>query len=198
VAFAPVAALALTDVELFPNSPIGLIIKPLSSSSVQNTTQAGGQWVINIGGEPKEKYAFGIQVPINVFIFGIAGGYLRYLYQMAQKARPEKEVTIQGAPAPESPQTKEQEGQKSSQPTSDWQTRGIFFDTLRDIALLFLSPLLAIAVWLVLLQGGTTSILTLGAVSFAIGLITTEVVQMLIRFGASLVARAKGNGKEGT
>ena len=44
------------------------------------------------------------------------------------------------------------------------------------------------AVWLVLFQGGMTSIFTLAAVSFSVGLVTREVIQALIDFVKSRVS----------
>jgi hypothetical protein len=63
------------------------------------------------------------------------------------------------------------------------------FSSLRNLSLLFLSPLLAIAAWFLLLQAGIrdeqsitgqAGIFLIGAVSFTVGLVTDEVVQLLI------------------
>ena len=65
------------------------------------------------------------------------------------------------------------------------------FYSLNNVALVLLSPLLAIAVWFVLVQQGIegnqgvqgqTGIFLLAAISFTIGLVTDEVIRMLIRF----------------
>jgi len=47
----------------------------------------GSEWMINVGGYPNDNYSEGVQIPIYVFTFGILGGYLRYLYDMALKNR---------------------------------------------------------------------------------------------------------------
>jgi hypothetical protein len=163
LAFTPIAAFALTDVQIAPNSPFGLIIKQnagLGGFPSSNSTLAGSQWMVNIGGVPPD-YKSGIQIPVNVFIFGILGGYLRFLYYTSQK----------------------------DASTVEEDADDVFHATLKDLALFLLSPLLAMAVWLVLFQGGTTSILTLAAVSFTVGLVTKEVVQALIDFVKSRVSQ---------
>jgi hypothetical protein len=49
--------------------------------------------------------------------------------------------------------------------------------------------LLAIAVWFILYQGGTTSTLAISIVSFAVGLITEEIIQTIIRISSSTLKR---------
>jgi hypothetical protein len=187
----PIAAFALTDVELSPNSPIGLVIKPATQTALtlpfSNSTVPGGEWVINIGGSPSNRYTTGIQVPVNVFIFGIAGGYLRYLYETAEKHIQERrklgrirELQLESKTVIE-----------ISEEIGALQASRVFYESLRDIALFFLSPLLAIAVWLVLTQGGTTSTATLAAVSFTIGLVTREVIDALIAFAGGILSAIK-------
>jgi hypothetical protein len=149
-------SLSLTDVQIAPISPLGLVIKTIDTN---NNTQSENQWVLNIGGIAANNYNNGVQVPISVVIFGIAGGYLRFLYYTSTKRR-------------------EQVGEEEEP----------FYESLKDLALFLLSPLLAIAVWLVLFQAGTTSIFTLAAVSFTVGLVTREVVDSLIRFVRSKVS----------
>ena len=46
-------------------------------------TRAGGQWVVNVGGNQHNNYADGIQIPVFIIVFGIIGGYLRFLYDRA-------------------------------------------------------------------------------------------------------------------
>lgn len=166
LAFSPIAAFAYTDVELFPNSPVGMIIEPS-----ENGTQHTDEWKINIGGNSSDKYKSGIQVPVAIFIFGVAGGYMRYLFSQADKVtmirkrikKRVKQEDLLGTPVE------------------------IFYGVLQDVTFLFLSPLLAIAVWLVLLQGGTTGVFTLTAVSFVIGLVTQEVGKSLVAFAKRML-----------
>jgi hypothetical protein len=56
---------------------------------------------------------------------------------------------------------------------------------LDDVALFFLAPLLAIAVWFLLYHGGPTSPQAIAVLSSTIGLITDEIIQALIRFTKS-------------
>jgi hypothetical protein len=160
VAITPIIALSFTDVQIAPLSPIGIVTK--IGNTTENTIDESfnNQWVINVGGLASDNYSEGIQIPINIIIFGISGGYLRFLYYTSSKGL---QIT---------------EGERSIP----------FFETLKDLSIMLLSPLLAIAVWLVLFQGGTTSMFTLAAISFTIGLVTREVVYALIGFVASKIS----------
>lgn len=129
--------------------------------------------MINVGGTSSDKYKAGIQIPVAIFIFGIAGGYLRYLYSKAHPARA-RAVTQPALPAARAALREQQEEPR--------QIDGKFNGILQNLILLFLSPLLAIAVWLVLFQGGTISPLTLAAVSFGVGLATRQATRGLIAF----------------
>jgi hypothetical protein len=166
LAFTPIVAFALTDVELFPNSPIGIIIDPS-----ENATLSKDEWKINIGGNSSDKYTSGIQVPVAIFIFGIAGGYMRYLFSQADKL----------------PEIRKKIGKNTKQEDLLGNPIEVFYLVLQDVAFLFLYPLLAIAVWLVLFQGGTTSVLTLTAVSFVSGLVTKEVGKTLVAFAKRML-----------
>ena len=82
VIFSVVGSFTFVNQEISGNSPIGLIKKPPIS----------GEWVVNVGGNLRTSYEDGIQIPINVIIFGIAGGYLRYLYETANFIKNNKQL----------------------------------------------------------------------------------------------------------
>ena len=73
---APIVALLLADMEVGKHSPLGLVKKQFPSVNGTVTSQ----WVINFGGTADDNYSSGVQVPTYILIFGIAGGYIRYLY----------------------------------------------------------------------------------------------------------------------
>lgn len=161
------------------NSPIGLVKK----------SQGDGEWIINIGGNSLNGYTSGIQIPVYVFIFGILGGYLRYLYKSSktwakrQEYRKIKEINY---PETIDTSTKSIDANKNQSIS--------FYKSLEDIALLFLSPLLAIAVYFVLVQGGLeedSGVHILAAISFTVGLITDDVIRSLIEFTSSKVGTKK-------
>jgi len=134
-----------------------------------------GQWVLNIGGQAPA-YSFGIQIPLAVIIFGIAGGYLRYLYKTS-KLKNNLSIMV---------------GEMNNR---NWR----FYHSLEDIALLFLAPLLAIGVWFLLdLAGikGQSAINTIAVTSLTIGLITEEVIQMLIKFSGSALGMTQKEQKK--
>lgn len=167
--FSVVGSFTFVNEEISNNSPIGLIKKP----------PIFGEWMINIGGNLRTNYQDGIQIPINVIVFGIIGGYLRYLYHTANFIKNNRQLL-------------------EDKPVSDAEKRvnkiRNFYQSLEDIALLFLAPLLAIAVYFLLtvfgLEGGN-SIYTIAVISFTVGLVTEEVVQALIRFTTSKLKEEK-------
>lgn len=79
--------------------------------------------------------------------------------------------------------------------------RFFIFENLRSLALIFLSPILAIGVWFILaqlgIQGqqqgvqGQTGIFVLAPVSFTIGLVTEEAVEYLISFAKERLGGAQ-------
>jgi len=69
----------------------------------------------------------------------------------------------------------------------------LFYQSLEDLSLLFLAPLLAVAVWFLLVQAGTSGIYTLALASFTIGLVTYEVIRALLRF----IRRVLGTVEQG-
>lgn len=166
-------------------SPIGIVTKEVipegSESDIistytpgpQDTPLGGGQWVLNIGGQAPQ-YSSGIQIPMGILVFGIAGGYLRYLYKTSKLYKDHKEYFAVD---------KDDVGSYRI-----W----LFYHSLEDISLLFLSPLLAIAIWLLLVQAGMTgqeALPTIAVISFSVGLVTEEVVQALINFAKSTLGK---------
>ena len=93
-------------------------------------------------------------IPVYVFVFGLVGGYIRYLYATVQSQTENGgKVTV--------------------------------YNSLYDVAQIFLAPLLAAAVWFLIIQNGVDplkGIFVLAVVSFAVGLATTNVVNALISF----------------
>lgn len=72
IVISPIVGLLYTESQIGINSPISFIKSP-------QTEELGDQWVINVGGLKTNNYQTGILIPIYVIIFGLAGGYLRYL-----------------------------------------------------------------------------------------------------------------------
>ena len=67
-----------------------------------------------------------------------------------------------------------------------------FYQSLEDIAILFLAPLLAVAVYFLLKVfglEGDNAIYTIAVVSFSIGLVPEEVIRTLIQFTTSRLKR---------
>jgi hypothetical protein len=246
IVFTPILAFILADISLGPNSPVGLVVKHPTDAMGQiisnkiGKPEQGGQWVINVGGNQHNNYTDGIQIPVFVIVFGIIGGYLRFLYDRAtvhekkikeqfdeienrlynnpniyDKTYEFREISLayklkktlillwkrlNGKPVSavkEQEPLDESEKQKLlyevKRQSEIRQRRRVYLtDSLKDLAYLFLSPLLAIATWFLLNQAGLqeqhnstqgqTSIFILAAVSFTVGLVTHEVVQYLINF----------------
>jgi hypothetical protein len=175
-------ALLFADTEIGVNSPVGLV--RLSSGTV---SQSGGQnpmerqetdWVINVGGNPNDNYRGGIQIPVWVVVFGILGGYFRYLYGMRFLFSEKRKYGYED----------------TDRRWGDLNIRdplSFLKHSLRSLSLFFLSPLVAIAAWLILIQSGTTGKWAIAALSFTMGLITEEVILSLISFARSILIGIK-------
>jgi hypothetical protein len=186
IAFSMIAALLLTDVQIGTNSPVGLVQALKSAdgdrncdepdpSSDQSSETEQREWMINFGGQSPDYCGSGIQVPVNIIVFGIAGGYLRYLWDTARLREKMQDVM-------------KKNGQHVINRT--W----LFYVSLHDLALFILSPLLAIVVWFVLSESGATGLFTIAAVSFTVGLVTEEIIQTLMRFTSSVLRSAESAG----
>jgi len=108
----PIIIFMSADVQLGQDSPFGFVIKhfeePIKEITFERLTEATGtvevsqeenivsrfEWVINVGGTSVDNYNTGIQIPVFVLIFGLIGGYLRYLRKTSQGWVQEK---VQGA-----------------------------------------------------------------------------------------------------
>lgn len=82
IVFSILASLLLTDLQIGANSPVGLIIRNIASSNQSGNTFS--DWALNIGGSQLSNFNDGISIPVYVVVFGIIGGYLRYLYKTAR------------------------------------------------------------------------------------------------------------------
>lgn len=86
IVISPIIGLLFSDSELGINSPISLITKPDNSKTPTNSDAIWkNQWFIAVGGLKLDNYMSGILIPFYVIIFGLAGGYLRYLYSASIK-----------------------------------------------------------------------------------------------------------------
>ncbi|MDH3340191.1 MAG: hypothetical protein OEL84_02765 [Nitrosopumilus sp.] len=172
IALTPIAVFVFTDVEIGQGAPIGLVVKPKvseseTSRSIELTNNIiENEWMINLGGTYAGGYKGGLQIPVFVLIFGIAGGYIRYLnttYKLIKKdTNLVKNLEINNSEI--------------------YETRiSLLRQSLKDLSLLFLAPLLAIASFFLLQQGGVQmdDLPTLAAVSFAVGLVTDNIISKL-------------------
>ena len=172
IALSLVFSLYFTDQPIGVHSPVGLVIKP---SLVNGIPQPGGQWMINVGGYPLN-YTEGIQIPVSVAVFGILGGYARYLYGVRWIYTDRSRVESEWGDIRLGTEVDKFED---------------FKHTLRSISLFIIAPILAMAIYALLFQGGT-SIYAIAAVSFTIGLITEEATLKLIDFTRAILAGIKG------
>lgn len=179
IAFTPIAVSIFTDVQIGQRAPIGLVLQPQNiPGDVSNTPPS--QWVINVGGSWSDNYAKGIQIPVFVFIFGWAGGYIRYLYVIGKTLWEDKVSK-----------------------DDDWEDnarKAVFARSIGDLSLLFLAPLLAIATYFILLQAGikqdlSSGLPTMAAVCFGVGLATDKIVQRLEEIVGQAISSSKDSGK---
>ena len=176
MAVTPAAVFALTDVEIGQNGPFGLVVSSTIDPAIQFLNY---EWVINIGGY-YPYYETGVQIPVFVLIFGVAGGYIRYLHTTYKLFA--KESLLVKVP--------KKEGNEMHKVRIE-----VLHQSMKDLALLFLAPLLAIAAYFLLLQSGIeqNNFPTIAAVSFGVGLVTDNIVARL----EDIVGQKLKNGTAG-
>jgi hypothetical protein len=177
-----ILAFVFADAEIGVNSPVGLVkqnFNIVNQTDIQNSLVKENAWVINIGGSQSDNYIGGIQIPTYVVIFGLLGGYLRYLYGMRFFF------------------SRWKKGDEFEDTDKNWGDLNISDNlsflrhSLRSLSLFFLSPMLAVVIWFILFQSGTTGKWAIAAVSFSLGLITEEVIQVIISFVRKVLAGIK-------
>jgi hypothetical protein len=260
IVISPIVGLLYSESQIGINSPISFIKSPQNEES-------GDQWVINVGGLKTNNYQTGILIPIYVIIFGIAGGYLRYLYRTSKlrtniesgqemrlylfnwesvpgnvaesnrlkdflihnfdiswlnrrefiKSSDNKtisitsgdntsqvsivlddtlakaEININGIKTQELNAIREKDRTNIYQEMS--KRRWTLYQSLEDLALLLLSPLLAIAIWFILTRGGTVDKHIIAAVCFTVGLITDRIIITLTNLGSGLLSPKEDSPK---
>jgi hypothetical protein len=176
------------DVEIGKFSPIGLVLQNQNSNDTQQSTK-NVQWVINIGGSSDNNYKNGLTIPFYVFAFGWLGGYLRYLHRVFTKISSlhdnKTELNKMEVNARLWLYKRYDEEYVAKYP---YNILPLFlYSSFEELAEILLSPLLAIAVWLLLRIGTTTDIFTACLISFAVGLITKEVIARIINFSKDTI-----------
>jgi|GEM_PF-1483452 len=173
IIFSVIASFAFLEDPIGTNSPVGL------------TKRFNGEWVITIGGNnldysyqaQNEQSKYVIQIPVYVVIFGIIGGYLRYLYSKSIPIlRNDSESSLKN------------ENNFTGKKSDRDKKLNSFYISLGEIALLFLAPVLAIAIYFMLNiigVSGQNSIYVIGVLSIGIGLVTQEAIDVIIRFAKS-------------
>lgn len=168
------ASLLFTDLEFGDNSPIGLVKAKEGNSSVL-------EWAFNLGGirdELNGNRIGGLNIPVYVVVFGLVGGYLRYLYKTSRlliddDLKKERNKMIE--------YLKETYGGTGE---VEIKRKAVFYQSLTDLSLFFLAPILAIVVWFLFSQWEPleNSPSVLAVFSFASGLVTNEIVGKITDF----------------
>lgn len=205
-----------SDVQIGQSAPLGLVAKQttrtledltLKEISVDEIAQFLAvdkfEWVINVGGDVRDNYSSGIQIPVFVFIFGMLGGYLRFLQVTAKKWLRDalKSALLQKY-------NEEETAKKIPGILHDAYEKGIFDESLtrvlfnrsmKDLALLIVSPLLAVAIYFILVQAGiddANDFPTIAAVSFGVGLVTDTAIKRLQDFVGGTLGSIKDRDKK--
>ncbi len=231
----PIISLIGADVQLGTDSPIGLVLREIPSSlnqldltdpnitnmtirdALMTSSDKKFEWIIQVGGNVRDNYDSGIKIPVYVFVFGMLGGYIRFLHKSAKgwfvdKATFElkrldtyekkpgkttlKDALKRLATKADISGFKYKEGTVNvddPEPESDKSLikRIVFNSSMEDVAFVFLSPIIAIVTFFFLVQGGvdpSKNMPTLALVSFGAGLITDEVITKLQAFATSAFA----------
>jgi hypothetical protein len=119
----------------------------------------------------------GVQIPLYVLILALIGGYLRYLYNIAT-------TQLKKHPKESNAEEKKRMLNKSMQ------------NFVQEFLYILLSPIVAIALWLFLRQGGIESSLSLALSSITVGLVLKNVIETLESWAQNQL-RNKGKDEEG-
>jgi len=208
----PIATLIMVDVQVGQNGMAGIVIQEISkdafASNIQNSLPQLSpdsiepnhfHWIIHFGGNAYDNYQSGITVPTYILFFGMIGGLLRFLYKtqggwFIQRAIYEIKRTKPGLTDEELKEKAEEYFNSAEEGgTKDAVVRRIIFNnSMEDLSLIFLPPILAVASYFLLLQGDVKEDAwpTFALVSFAIGLVTNEIISKLKSFVISTVDTA--------
>jgi len=179
------ASLLFSDLQFGTQSPVGLI------TFIDENKEK--QWVFSIGNA--------LKIPIFVVVFGLIGGYIRYLYKTSMLINTEKQGNTNKSKTKTdgtAMELSDSSGSKTEM-TRKQRRRETFYESLHDIMLFLLAPLLAIAVYFLLFAfglSGANAIYTLAAISFGVGLTTEEVIQRLTNFVNDTLAHSNKSKEE--
>lgn len=186
-------AFVFTEVEIGTHSPLGLVIR-------HNLNPGGGEldvtskplidWGINIGGNWENNFSSGVVIPVYVLILGFIGGYLRYLH----KATSKEKVSPRESMVKEKENDKVIETEYTKKSVKPLESTSSEFQetTYGELSHIFLAPLLAAVVWFIISQGQTDfNIYGMAAISFSIGLVTTEIIQIIVKFMERIIPAEK-------
>ncbi|MGB7706148.1 MAG: hypothetical protein WBL64_02510, partial [Nitrososphaeraceae archaeon] len=160
-------SLLFTQLEYGASSAVGLM---RSSVPATNETAFANlsavPWVFHIGNK--------LFIPLYVVVFGLIGGYLRYLYKTSRLFL-DKDLRKD---------TEDLTKYLTDQKAKDVGRRVIFCESLKDLSLFFLAPILAIVAWFLFSQWEliADSDTLLAVFSFSAGLVTTEIVNGITNF----------------
>ena len=212
----PIVTLIATDVQIGQDGIAGLVMQEVSNSNSSNIPNnipllspdlidtKHFKWVMHFGGNVYDNYQSGITVPIYILFFGMIGGYLRFLYKTQRGwfiQRAIYEIKRTHPKFSNKKLKKMAEDYFSMAEKIDTNPaivkRIIFNNSMQDLSLIFLPPILAVASYFILLQGGLDAqeaLPTFATVSFAIGLISNEIIAKLESFAQSTI----GDKNEGS
>ncbi len=212
----PIATLIMVDVQVGQNGMAGIVIQEISkdsfASNIQNSLSELSpdsietrhfHWIIHFGGNAYDNYQSGITVPTYILFFGLIGGLLRFLYKtqggwfyeraMYEIKRSEPSILDEDLVRETQIAFRDAEKSKDKGPLA---RRIIFNNSMEDLSLIFLPPILAVASYFLLIQGDVKEDAwpTFALVSFGIGLVTNEIIGKLKSFVTSTVDTAVKKG----
>lgn len=203
---AVISIFVFIDIQVGKDGPFGIVVKEITK--VQgNGFDTSQEWVINIGGSVRDGYKDGLQIPILVIIFGTLGGYLRFLYissrpwlrdQLNEEIKLDPNITTKKALWCEV--RKKLEEAYDGNFSSVRLRRLLYLKTLKDMVLLFLSPLLATVLYFILGQGGINAennFFTIAITSLTAGLFTDQIIGRLEDYVTNLIFPKKKEDKNG-
>ena len=176
-------------------APLG-IVRDVINPELSNSPE----WVINIGGiaTSPDNYEGGLQIPLFIIVLGATGGYINFLSKMTYLLN--LEVTIgnlrmlkksKGGEIARALANPIEGDLSAKQKLKFAAIRVKHSEMLMLLTEFMLAPILAIAVYLLLVQGGATSPVTAGIASLAAALAVGRILNALSNALSGVLQKAE-------
>jgi len=163
----PILSLVFFPRQIGSDAPIGLVMDQIEPSSSTG-------WVFNIGGIfDGVGYSGGLSIPVYVVVLGLLGAYLAYLRNLPMLINDVKSI--------------------KEISTMEERKFEILAHSMKTLTQFLLGPILAVGLWLILVQVGTNPDppYSLAIASLTVGLLTERVIRFIVSQVSSILGEDK-------